>query len=208
MNMNWADCGRQWVQSNLASRGSHIPLFDQTELLVRVDTRIKPGVLCRSAQVDRTLADITDAVAAGFNKGVEGMLYCLYIVDLDQTIPFYVGIAKAAGHSGRLSSLFSNARKKPRFDDYDGYHIGDLSTQAVPGYAKKKAYKKAWANRLFTNAPSMKPCLLTPVYFWGKAWTAADVSAVAVLGHTSLPLEERVLIEAFEAAYPGRMLNR
>jgi hypothetical protein len=205
---DWANCGRQWANKHLQTNDSPIPVFQQAGPVVKVDTRIKPGVLCRTQVFNKTLADITDQVRAGFKSGIEGMLYCLYVIEHDQPIPLYVGIAKAIGHSGRLSSLFSNPRKKPRFDDYDGYHIGDLSTQVIPGYPKKKAYKKVWAACMFVKSPSMKPELRTPVYFWGKAWCATDISAVRHLGHTSLCLEEMILIEAMRAAYPGRLLNR
>ena len=77
----------------------------------------------------------------------------------------------------------------------------------VPGYAKKKAYKEKWAQRMFSNTFSVKPKLRTPVFFCGKAWSATDISVLRVLGHTSLCLEERVLIESLEAAYPGQLLN-
>jgi hypothetical protein len=185
----------------------HIPLFETDGLTVKVDRRRAPGVLCRSAQVDDKLASVTDTVVAGFQRGVEGMLYCLYTLESSGPAPVYIGIAMATGHSARLSSLFRSARKKPRFDDYDGYHIGDLSTQVIPGYAGKKANKKVWADRLFVNAPSMRPELRLPVYFWGKDWSQADKSAIPSLGHTSLLLEERILIDALNAAYPGQLLN-
>jgi len=205
--MDWASCGSQWVNNHLVQSNVHIPLFKTDGLTVEVDRRIAPGVLCRSAQVDDKLSSITDTVVAGFQRGVEGMLYCLYTLDSNGPAPVYVGIARAAGHSGRLSSLFRSPRKKPRFDDYDGYHIGDLSTQVIPGYVRKKAYKKVWADRLFANAPSMRPELRLPVYFWGKYWSQGDISAIPSLGHTSLLLEERILIEALNAAFPGKLLN-
>jgi hypothetical protein len=206
--VDWAACGRQWVNANLGSVGLLIPVFDETNLLVRVDPRISPGVLCRTETFDKALAAITDQVRAGYTSGIEGMLYCLYVVEEGHAVPVYIGIVQALGHTGNLSTLFTNSRKKPRFDDYDGYHIGDLSTQVIPGYAKKKRYKRAWAKRMFLNAPSMKPKLRTQVYFWGTAWTSAHASAVGGLGHTSLALEEMIVIEACRAAYPGQLLNR
>lgn len=220
--MNWKNCGRRWVKKQLTEQESRIPLFATDHLTVRVNNRPAPGVLCRSDMMDDALADITDRVVDGWKQDVEGMLYCLYILQgangktakserseqNSEAIPIYVGIAKAQGHTGNLSSLFRSSRKKPRFDDYDGYHIGDLSTQVVPGCAKPKGYKKRWSDRMFVNAPSTTPKLRTAVYFWGKPWSNKDISAVSSLGHTSLLLEERILIDALNAAYPEQLLNR
>lgn len=204
---DWTQASSQWLAGNLPRGRPHIPVFDSDGLAVKVRQLGNAGVLCRSGRFDNELATITDAVRAGFTSGVEGMLYCLYVLEEEQTAPVYVGIASANGKAGNLSSLFASVRKKPRFDDYDGYHIGDLSTQVVPGYVKPKAYKKVWADRLFANAPSMKPLLRTPVYFWGKAWDATDTSVAACLRHTPLFLEEHLLVHAFRTAFPGKLLN-
>lgn len=207
--VNWAGIGTTWVSRNLMSRRTHIPVFNETALVVRVKpVGATPGVLCRHPRFDKELTIITDAVLADFGKGAEGMLYCLYALDNGAPIPMYVGISRATGHTGKLSSLFRNPRKKPRFDDYDGYHIGDLSTQVIPGYAKKKAYKKVWADRMFSNAPNHSPRLRQHIYFWGTAWGATSISAIAHLGHTPLFLEETILVHAFRTGYPGVLLNQ
>ena len=201
---DWMLAASAWISANLQN---HIPIFETTGLAVKVRPFGGAGVLCRTGMFDAELAVITDAVRSGHSAGTEGMLYCLYVLDQGNPVPVYVGIAGATGRSGRLSVLFSNSRKKPRFDDYDGHHIGDLSTQVVPGYAKPKACKKTWADRLFTKAPSANPHLRTPVYFWGKAWSVADASVVPCFGHTLLALEEHLLIHAFRTALPGQLLN-
>ncbi len=204
---DWIQTAHTWLAGNLPSGTSDIPVFDCNGLVVNVRPLAQTAVLCRSTRLDQALAAITDVVRADYGSGVEGMLYCLYVREGEHPVPVYVGIARAIGQSGAPSAFFANARRKPRFDDYDGYHIGDLSTQVVPGHAKPKAYKKVWADRLFSNAPSMTPLLRTPVYFWGKAWTPSDVSAATCLGHTPLFVEESLLTHAFRAAFLRKLLN-
>ena len=208
---DWIESAHAWLTHNIqGTTREHIPVFDHLGLVVKVNmpSSGKAGVLCRSDRFDRELAEITDSVRTGYEAGVEGMLYCLYVLEDGRPIPIYFGIARSTGQNGTLSSLFRSPRKKPRFDDYDGSHIGDLSTQVVPGHAKKKAYKKIWADQMFSNAPHRHPRLRTPVYFWGKAWQAGDPSVVTYLGHAPLLLEEQLLIHAFRIACPGRLLNR
>jgi len=207
---DWSLAARSWVGENLQKHTQHIPVFESEGLVVKINKRKAGGhgVLSRTNLFDEELAKITDTVRLDYGKGVDGMLYCLYTIEENEPVPIYVGIARAIGHTGKLSVLFMNSRKKPRFDDYDGYHIGDLSTQIVPGYTKMKACKKVWADHMFSNAPSLNPKLCKEVYFWGKAWSTSDMSVVSNLGHTPLFLEESLLVHAFRTAYPNRLLNR
>jgi len=207
---DWRKAADRWLEHHIGEGRDHHALFDSDKLVVRIHgtTPSKPGVLARTAEVDADLAAITDRVRDGYQAGVEGMLYALYTLEGGKPVPIYVGIARAIGKTGGLSSLFTSSRKKPRFDDYDGYHIGDLSTQVVPGYAKPKAYKRIWADQMFTNAPDPAPTLRTEVYFWGSGWKARDGSVVPLLGHTPLHLEELLLIHAFRLRFPDRLMNQ
>jgi hypothetical protein len=207
---DWTEAADRWLELHIGEGRDHHALFDSDKLVVKIHgtTPSKPGVLARTAEVDADLATITDRVRDGYQAGVEGMLYALYTLESGRPVPIYVGIARATGKRGGLSSLFKSTRKKPRFDDYDGYHIGDLSTQVVPGYAKPKAYKRVWAEQMFTNAPDPAPMLRTEVYFWGRAWEAGDSSVLPTLGHTPLHLEEALLIHTFRQRFPGKLMNQ
>jgi hypothetical protein len=205
-----------WVQNNILSEGSLSPLFKaDKDLYVKIQKigKKKLPVLCRSQDVDDRLSQITDDVRAGFANGTsEGMLYGLFrYEDMNRPIPLYVGIAGSRGKRGQLSTLFESPRKKPRFDDYDGYHIGDLSTVVLQGHPKIKDYKIPWANSFFENYPINQPDqpqLRFSVYFWGIPWNTNSPSIVPDLGHVSLHLEESLLIEIFSTLFPNDITNR
>ena len=205
-----------WVQNNILTEGSLRPLFKaDKDLFVEIQNIGKKQlpILCRSQDVDDRLSQITDEVREGFESGTsEGMLYGLFrYEDRHRPIPLYVGIAGIRGRTGCLSTLFKSPRKKPRFDDYDGYHIGDLSTVVLQGHPQIKDYKIPWAGSFFESYPinqPNQPKLRFSIYFWGIPWNTNSPSIVPDLGHVSLHLEEALLIEIFSTLFPNDITNR
>ena len=167
-------------------------------------------VLERTNDIDRLIMESSRSVMEDFQKGsqeTEGVIYMMYREGDQGMIPLYVGIAEKVGKSGRLSTLFNGKTKKPRWDYYDGYHIGDLSTVVCEGYETAEKGKVNWAKSLFEDFPSKAPVLNFEVKLWFHVWRSDSLSIFSDLGHSSLLLEESLIIEILGRLYPDSLLN-
>ena len=187
------------------------PLFEHCDLVVETMSVGKHRVLKRTAAIDKILTEEAAKVRDDYKSGsdiYEGFLYILHVIEAGERVPVYIGISEKMGKKGALSTLFQGNNKKPRWDYYPQFHIGDLSSVVVPGPSSPVPAKTVWADCLFHEYPSDQPKLKQECYLWVKAWRSDAVSIWKNLGHSALNLEEALLIATCDRLYPSRLLNK
>ena len=190
------------------------PLFDTSvNLEVKTLTIGKRKVLKRSESVDELIANQVDYILTDHEAGnntCEGILYLMFRIESDKIIPHYVGISQKYGKKGKISSIMNSRSKKPRWDYYGGYHIGNLSTVVCDGYEKSKIEKDKvpWAEALFETFPSTNPKLKNELFLWYHVWTVDSKSIWKDFGHSSLVFEEALMIELLGKLFPNDLINK
>ena len=181
--------------------GFHIPLFETDGLTVRTHERGSPPktILTRSGmmeqQMEQTVALIIDAHKDP-STTIDGLIYCMYTLNGDKMIPWYIGKAERVGRDGHLSTNINKIQRKSgpfgRWGYGNAYHIGDLSA-AVFGYEDKiKPKYEHWRDVLFKDYEQL--LLNEPVYLWVKAWDKTNAGPWTEYGPTSLSFLEYQLI--------------
>nr|WP_217346322.1 hypothetical protein [Noviherbaspirillum sp. L7-7A]MBV0880729.1 hypothetical protein [Noviherbaspirillum sp. L7-7A] len=145
----------------------------------------------------------------------EGMLYMMHWRENSgRIVPLYIGRAGKYGKGGgnisaNLLGIETDMSKFARWGSGYAYHIGDLSAAACPGHASEKVVQKyrRWAQRLFSDAPTLTPTLRRPVYFWATAWTPDSYNIWNDFGSCFLSFEEYLLIGVASELFPDVLLN-
>lgn len=188
-----------------------IPLFEIDDQLFVETKRIGRDdryILKRSQAIDEKLRKAAHLVRVNPNK-YEGILYMMYQIKNEQVIPRYIGKTETVGKTGRISSLLKGKSPKPRWDDYDQYHIGELSKAVCKGYEGVKIGKqyKLWADELFAKTKVLKPKLVSNLYLDLNPWRYDEVGLWKDYGATSLGLHESMLIDISRKIFSEKLLN-
>jgi hypothetical protein len=174
-------------------------------------------VLMRSPEMEslvlRETATLVDDWQTASHRH-DGLIYCVGWLHTRSFVPLYIGKAETFGKrdrnlSANIKGLRTDRSKFARWGDNYAYHVGDLSACVLPGHRdeKRAAKYQAWAQTLFSNAPSPAPRLREPVYFWAKAWDRSQVGVWEELGPTPLAFLEYLLIGVAGLVSPS-LLNR
>jgi hypothetical protein len=176
-------------------------------------------VLRRSAAMEALMRKEAKTVVDDHKDGTaqyDGIIYIMHTPDSDGVIvPRYIGKSETVGKtsgvlSANLSRLESDTSKFGRWGDNYAYHIGDLSSEVLPGHEiRVKTLKyRLWAEALFETTNSQRPRLRRPVLFWVKAWRKNDIGVWNEFGPTRLSFLEYLLIGLASALFPREILNR
>lgn len=202
--------------------GSGVPLFKHAKDL-SVETKIigvksQRPILCRSPQMEQMVRSETDKLVKDWKNEkyeFDGLIYMMFLRDLDKVLPLYIGKAETIGKGDRnlsanIKNLSRDLSKFSRWGDNYAYHIGDLSAVVLPGHDIKKVNKKYidWAKAIFVEFPSVSPKLKKEVCFWTTAWEKNNVGIWKDFGPTRLTFLEYLMIGVASSVFPQLLLNR
>jgi hypothetical protein len=179
----------------------------------------KRRVLIRHGDMEKLILRETDILINDWSQGThqyDGLIYIMHQGGDDGcVVPLYIGKAETFGLGGKnlsanICDLHSRTDKFARWGDNYAYHIGDLSAAALANQPVEKRNPKyiVWASKIFKNAPTERPQLVSDLYFWAKAWKSTDVGIWSDLSPTRLAFLEYLLIGVASTAFSGSLLNR
>jgi len=198
-----------------------VPLFKHSEdLNVETKTIGKTTIrqiLCRSDEMNGMILRETDILTEDWNcqaDDFDGLIYMMFLKEEDKVLPLYIGKAETIGKGNRnLSTNIVNLHSKQsnfaRWEDNYAYHIGDLSSVAVPGhdFIKSTIKYRKWAETLFVEFPVTKPKLKHEVYFWTTAWSKTNIGIWEEFGPIQLTFLEYLLIGVASSVFHELLLN-
>lgn len=196
------------------------PLFSCTSLAVETFAygKNKRTLLKRSPEMESLVISEVSKVLRDFELGdgrYEGLIYLMFWESQGRVMPLYIGKSEKYGRKGRnlsanIEQIEKNTGKFCRWGYNYAYHMGDLSAVVCMNHpdSKKRLKYMQWADRLFTNAPSSRPMLRQPVYFWIEAWERDSIGLWKEYGSMSLTFLEYLLIGVASDLFPEILLNR